>query len=98
MGLPITTAIAGIYLNSLIFHNDNKCITDNGQMIINIGANKYVFISHKKFGSSKFYLIYAQGFGQHHMIGRKVYVYGFIALMQFIVYISKLLYKLFVWQ
>ena len=26
LGLPITTTIAGIWLNSLIFHNDNECI------------------------------------------------------------------------
>ena len=37
-----STAIAGVYLNSLIFHDDNKCIIDNGRMIINIGINKYV--------------------------------------------------------
>ena len=28
--LPITTTIAGEWLNSLIFHDDNKCITANG--------------------------------------------------------------------
>ena len=33
-GLHITTTIAGEWLNSLIFHNNNKCITPNEQMMI----------------------------------------------------------------
>ena len=29
-GLPTTTTVAGEWLNSSIFHKDNKCITANG--------------------------------------------------------------------
>ena len=39
MGLPITTTIAGEWLSSLIFSGNNKCITVNGQTIINVGAD-----------------------------------------------------------
>ena len=39
MGLPITITIAGKWLNSLIFHDDNKCITGNGQTNINVGTD-----------------------------------------------------------
>ena len=35
-GLPITIPIAGEWLNSLIFNDDDKCITANGQPIINV--------------------------------------------------------------
>ena len=31
MGLPITTTIAGEWLNSLIVHDNIKCITTNGK-------------------------------------------------------------------
>ena len=37
-GRDITTTIAGEWLNSLIFHNDIKCITANGQTIIYVDA------------------------------------------------------------
>ena len=37
--LPITTTIAGQWLNILIFHDDIKCITANGQMIIYVDAD-----------------------------------------------------------
>ena len=39
MGLPITTTAAGQWLNSLIFHDDNKCIIANGQIITDVGAD-----------------------------------------------------------
>ena len=44
-GLPITITIAGKWLNSLIFHDNNK---RNGQMIITVSANKiyYMMIIH----------------------------------------------------
>ena len=45
-GLPITTTLAGAWLNSLIFHDDIKCITANGQMVIYVGAN-YTRFTHK---------------------------------------------------
>ena len=38
-GLPITTTIAGQWLNSLIFHDNIKCITANGLTIIYDGAD-----------------------------------------------------------
>ena len=38
-GLPITTTIADKWLNILIFHDDNKFITANGQMIINVDTD-----------------------------------------------------------
>ena len=37
--IPITTTTAGHLLNSLIFHDDIKCITANGQMMIYVGTN-----------------------------------------------------------
>ena len=49
--LPITTTIAGEWLISLIFYDDIKCITANGQMIINAGIDNVMwqlFISHRK--------------------------------------------------
>ena len=36
MGIPITTTLAGEWLNTLIFHGDIKCITANGWMIIHV--------------------------------------------------------------
>ena len=39
MNLPITTTLAGEWLNRLIFHGDIKCSTANGYMIIYVGAN-----------------------------------------------------------
>ena len=38
-GIPNVTITAGEWLYSLIFHDDNKCITANGQMIINFGSD-----------------------------------------------------------
>ena len=38
MGLPITITVAGKWLNSLIFYDDIKQITANGQTIIYVGA------------------------------------------------------------
>ena len=38
-GLPIPTTIPGKWLNSSIFNDDNKCITANGQTLINVGAD-----------------------------------------------------------
>ena len=38
-GSAIPTIIVDEMVNSFIFHNNNKCITGNGQMIINLGAN-----------------------------------------------------------
>ena len=38
-------------------------------------------------------LIYAYGFMQHHMIGITVCLYRFTVIIQFTVYIRKLLYK-----
>ena len=37
-GLPITTTIAGQWLNGLIFHHSIKCITAIGQAIIYVKA------------------------------------------------------------
>ena len=41
MGLSITTTIAGKWLNSLIFHDDVKCITVNGLIMIYVGDYSY---------------------------------------------------------
>ena len=41
-GLPITTTIAGEWLHSLIFHYNIKCITANGEMMINVGVS-YIY-------------------------------------------------------
>ena len=38
-GLPITTTAATKLLNNLIFHDDIKCITGNGEMITKLGAD-----------------------------------------------------------
>ena len=49
MALPITTIlVAGEWLNSLIFHDDMKCIaaTCNGQIIIKIGTDYTLYVSH----------------------------------------------------
>ena len=43
MGPPITTTAAGEWLNSLIFHDNIKCITTNGWTIIYVGAD---YMSH----------------------------------------------------
>ena len=37
--LPITTTIAGKWLNSIIFQDDIKFITVNGQTMINVGID-----------------------------------------------------------
>ena len=62
MGLPIPTTISGEWLNRLIFHNDIKCITANGQTILYVGCD-YIAMSHdgysfyaKKLGSAKSFL------------------------------------------
>ena len=73
MGLLVTTTLAGEQSNSLIFHDNIKCITANGHMIIftYAGANYcHVTIIHfvqDFFRSTKPSLIYACGFGQHHI-------------------------------
>ena len=38
-GLPISTTAAAKLLNSLIFQDDTKCITGNGEMIIKLCAD-----------------------------------------------------------
>ena len=38
-GIPITTTVVDEYLNSLIFYDDNKCITANGQNMIYVDIN-----------------------------------------------------------
>ena len=45
MDLPITATISGKWLNILTFHDDNKCITANGQMMINDDANKIYHVT-----------------------------------------------------
>ena len=40
MGIPIITTVAGEWLNILIFHDNNKCITANGQTILNVATDK----------------------------------------------------------
>ena len=67
MNLPITTTLAGEWLNRLIFHDDIKSITANGYMIIYVGANYicHMMIIHfmqKIMGSTELFLIYAYGF------------------------------------
>ena len=70
MGLPITITIASKSLNSLTIHDNNKCITPNGQAITNVGAEKYVTV--QLFYLLKYSLellckslfIYTYGFGQ----------------------------------
>ena len=39
MGLLITITIVWQKVKQLIFHGDNKCITANGQTIINVGTD-----------------------------------------------------------
>ena len=39
LGIPITTTNAGQRFSSLIFHDDIKCITANGQTMIYIGVD-----------------------------------------------------------
>ena len=39
MSLPITTTIAGEWLNILIFHDDIKCIKANGQTMICVSTD-----------------------------------------------------------
>ena len=43
-----TTCIAGEWLNNLIFHNDSKRVTANGQIMINVSTSKicHVTITH----------------------------------------------------
>ena len=38
----ITTTIAGEWLNSLIFHDNNNCITAIGQTVCNADADNYM--------------------------------------------------------
>ena len=38
MSLPISITTGGELLKSLTLHNNIKCITDNGQIIIYVGA------------------------------------------------------------
>ena len=45
IGLPITIPLAGKWLNTLIFHDDIKCIAANGQMTIYVAAN-YIYMCH----------------------------------------------------
>ena len=45
--LPITNTIAGEWLSSLKFHDDNKIITAIGQIIIYIGANYIILCDGK---------------------------------------------------
>ena len=71
-GLPITTATASKWLNNLI-HDDNKCITANGQMIIYVGANYICHVTiiqfaQKVYGKHQDIVIYGYGFRQFHMI------------------------------
>ena len=72
--LPVTTTVAGEWLGCLIFHDDIKCITANGQLIIYVGAD-YIYVScdgysfcTKSLGSTLSFLLYTYGFKQHHMI------------------------------
>ena len=67
MGLPITTTTAGQWLNSLIFHDNLKGTTANGQMTIYMGADYMScddFSFHaKNLGSAKSFLIYTYCYG-----------------------------------
>ena len=45
MDLPITATISGKRLNILIFHDDNKCITADRQMMINVDADKIYHVT-----------------------------------------------------
>ena len=45
MSLIITTSITGKWLNSLLFHYNNKCITANGRTMINGSTNKMFCIT-----------------------------------------------------
>ena len=61
-GLPITTTIAGQWLNSSIFHANIKFIIANGQTIIHVGAGHicHMMIIHfaqKLLGSTELSLI-----------------------------------------
>ena len=42
MGLRITNNIVGELLNSLIFHDNIKCITANGQIVMHVSTEKHV--------------------------------------------------------
>ena len=86
-GLPITTTIAGDWLNNLIFHDDIKCDTDNGYTIIYVGAiilyvcqMLIIHFAQKILGSTESFLIYTYGFAQHHMIGVTVCLYSFTVI------------------
>ena len=41
-GLPVTITLASECLNSLMFHDDIKCITSNGQTMIYVEENYIV--------------------------------------------------------
>ena len=68
MGLSIT--IASKSLNSLIFHDNNECITPNVQVITNVDADKYVtlqlfyLLKYSLEMLCKSLFIYTYGFGQ----------------------------------
>ena len=72
--LHITTTIVREWLNSFIYHDDNKCITANGYTIIYVGTDYsysicHVTIIHLKFlGSAKLFKYAQYSFGQCHMI------------------------------
>ena len=64
MGLPnTTTTIADEWLNNLIFPDNNKCFTVNGQVVIYVGAWQ-LFNSHEEFWkapiNSNIYIYMAQ--------------------------------------
>ena len=70
MSLPIIITFTGQSFNSLIFHDNIKCITANEQTIIYIGANNicHVTIIHspqKNLASTESFLIYAKGAVSH---------------------------------
>ena len=87
-GLSITTTIAGDWLNSLIFHDDIKCDTDNGYTIIYVRAIilyecqvLMIHFAQKNLGSAESFLIYTYGFALHHMIGVTVCLYSFTVII-----------------
>ena len=86
--LPMTTTIAGKWLNNLTFHDDNKCITANGQMMINVGLNKICYITIIYFVHKNCLEVLSHSYYTHIASGSVIwldeqytYSYSFIVLM-----------------
>ena len=65
-GLPIATTIAGQWSNSLIFHDNIKCITANGLTIINVRTDYVCHVTIIPFAQNFF--------GKHGVIPNTVHM------------------------